>query len=233
MTVLSHEDVRAYWGANQVADIPADVTAEESLLLVEQRFRMYPGLEDLMPVDTCEGKDVLDFGCGPGHDTVGFLHSGAAHVYAADVSWKGLSATRGRLEAHGWLDNATLMLVGDGYWRAPKVDHVHTAGVLHHVADPVHALKRLGAALVGPRAEIRAMVYSADSWFYKVKCGGDPENFRLHADAGSPISHAWTEEQVRRLAFDASLDARLVGSYCDPCEPEGPGLMACYSIRWP
>jgi SAM-dependent methyltransferase len=222
--------VRAYWSDNQVADLPLDITAEQSFDALEQRNAMYPGLIDLMPVTGYAGWDVLDFGCGPGHDTVAFLYHGAAHVYAADVSWKALEMTRARLIAHGLLDRATLMLVGDGDWMLPRVDHIHAAGVIHHVADPRRTLRRLAGALVANR-EIRMMVYSADSWFYKVKCGGDPDAFRAAADTGAPISHAWTHNEVVALAKQAGLNARYVGSYLTAGEPQPPGLMSCWSLK--
>jgi SAM-dependent methyltransferase len=222
--------VRDYWGATQVADLPGDVNAEQSFAALERRNRMYPGLDDLMPVDRCRGLDILDFGCGPGHDTIGFLDNGAAHVYAADISWYGLSMLRARLEAHGWLDRATLMLVGDGDWRPPRVDHVNAAGVIHHVSDPVRTLKRLSGALTR-KGEIRMMVYSADSWFYRVLCGSDAETFRMASDAGAPISHAWTRDDVEAIANQAGLSSGYVGSYRTSGETEGPGLMSCWSLR--
>ena len=89
----------AHWDANQVMTFAENVTAEESQNAMEWRNSLYPGLLSLMPVEL-PGKTVIDFGCGPGHDTIGFLLNGAEHVYAVDASWNGLSYTRARLHAH-------------------------------------------------------------------------------------------------------------------------------------
>ena len=88
----------AHWSEHQVAEVPLDVTAEQSLAMMNERNAVYPGLLELMPTDK-PGLRVLDFGCGPGHDMVGFLLNGAEYVYAYDVSPKALKMTHAR--AHG------------------------------------------------------------------------------------------------------------------------------------
>ena len=186
---------------------------------------MYPGLLELMPISYPD-QTVLDFGCGPGHDTIGFLLNGARHVYAADSSWQGLTSLWNRLRAHGFEDRCTLVRVGEKDWRLPQVDHIHCAGVLHHIERPVATLKKLRRSLrLG--AEMRLMVYAAESQFVAVH--GGPEGFEQIADGAAPIAKAWTKSQVRKMATEANLRAIYMGGYLMG-ESEGPGLGGCWKL---
>jgi SAM-dependent methyltransferase len=218
----------AHWANHQVQVFADDVTAEQSLDAIEQRFAAYPGAKELLPCD--HQGDVLDYGCGPGHDTIAFLLNGAHHVYAADVSWYGLSMLRDRLHVHGLLDRCTLMLVPEsGDWTPPPVDHVMCAGVLHHVSDPAAALERMRRAL-RPDGEIRLMVYEADSHLYREVCGNDPEEFRRICDNGAPIAKAWTQRQVADLAKAAGLRATWLGSYGHKSDAIYAGSSSVYTL---
>lgn len=221
-----------YWAGYQVAEFGPDITVEESDRMIGARERMYPNLEVLMPTYAPDAV-ILDYGCGPGHDTIQFVRNGAEFVYYADISPKALELTGWRLAAHGLQGRAAPVLVTSldtitGLGRFAH--HIHTAGVIHHVEQPVETLSALAGCLL-PHGEIRMMVYSANSWFYREKCWNDPEAFRLSADPGSPITRAWTTGEVRKLATAAGLRATYVGSYRDPSERKGSGLMSCWSLR--
>ena len=218
----------AHWSKHQVADVPLDVTAEQSMAMLETRNVTYPGLEDLMPTDFPD-KTVLDFGCGPGHDTIQFLLSGAERVYAVDISPKAIAMTRARARAHDVDGRLYTVLIGDKPWEPGPVDHVHTAGVIHHVTAPVKTLKQLKRCLK-PNAEIRMMVYSSESDFYTRIAGGNPGKFAEMADGDAPVTKAWTYDEVVALAKAASLDAVYMGSYWHPGEITGPGLSSCWSL---
>lgn len=224
---LAAESV-TFWSENQVAEIPLDVTAEQSYALMEERNAKYPGLGLLMPT-AYPGQTVLDFGCGPGHDVVDFLLEGAEFVYAADVSPKALAMTNARVKAHGWEDRCQTILLNKAA-RLTSVDHIHTAGVIHHVPDPVATLRRLRRTL-NNHAEIRMMVYSAESDFYHRIAHDDPVAFALLADGEAPITRAWTDDEVVELATRAGLEAVYVGSYRHPGEVTGPGLSSCWSLK--
>lgn len=226
MTLL--EDSIAHWSEHQVADLPLDIVAEQSLASMEARNAVYPGLLELMPTSGFEGKTVLDFGCGPGHDVVGFLLNGADFVYAVDVSPKAVAMTQARVRAHGW-DKRCKVIHHTFPLLLPRYDHVHTAGVIHHVPDPALTLRKLSAPLMN--GEIRMMVYSSESDFYRRIAHGDPATFALLADGEAPITNAWTAEEVVAIAKEAGLRAEYVGSYRHPGEIEGPGLSSCWSLR--
>ena len=141
-----------FWQENQVGGPYA--TVEESEEALRERNERFEGLLSLMPVEYT-GQTVLDYGCGPGHDTILFLRYRAAHVYYADISWLALKITTERLEMHGLSKNATALFADDD--EMPVVDHVHCAGVLHHVHDPIGVLQKLRRALK-PGGTARIMV---------------------------------------------------------------------------
>lgn len=220
-----NEASRAFWSRTQVASFE-DITADQSIALMNWRNSVYPGLLDLMPL-SFPGKVVLDFGCGPGHDTVAFLLNGAKHVYAADFSPRAVEMVRLRVAAHGFT-NCTPILT-DGDWTPPKVDHIHAAGVIHHCEDPVAMLRTLRKGLKRG-GDLWMMVYSSESWMFQKMARGNPGRFAAIADAGAPIVHAWTRDEVIELSRQAGFTATYLGSYRHS-EPEGPGMSSCWMLR--
>src|SRR5437762_4766557 len=78
--------VADYWTRYNVTLHQHFTSPSESLAYVRWRNDQYFGYIDLMPVDGQEGKTVLDFGCGPGHDLVGFAtRSRPARLIGIDV----------------------------------------------------------------------------------------------------------------------------------------------------
>ena len=129
-----------YWQEHQVGGPYS--TLEESERALSERSSRFPLLPELMPVHF-PGKTVLDFGCGPGHDTLLFCQHGAGHVFYYDISPLALEIVDARLEMHGLADHASPVNRG----RIPRVDHAHCAGVLHHAEDPMAILKDINRAL--------------------------------------------------------------------------------------
>jgi ubiquinone/menaquinone biosynthesis C-methylase UbiE len=75
------------------------ITANESLHYLEECFKEYPLYRELMDVwGKHDDEVILDYGCGPGNDLVGFLaYSGAQKVIGIDVSKKALELASQRL----------------------------------------------------------------------------------------------------------------------------------------
>jgi SAM-dependent methyltransferase len=206
--------VETFWAEHQVGG-PYE-TVGESVAALNARRALYPTLELLMPTDF-PGKTILDYGCGPGHDTVQFLENGAEFVYYADVSPLALLTTERRLQLHGLADKAKPVLTPDGERPVlPTVDHVHCAGVLHHVTAPRLVLNALGRAL-REDAELRLMVYD----------GGKS----LQTQSEVPVTRWWTREQVLRMAERAALEAEYVGGYDCSAEWRKNCMAACYRMR--
>lgn len=194
----------AFWQEHQVGGPYA--TLKESNVALAERAALYPELYELMPV-TFPGKTVLDYGCGPGHDTLLFLLNRAAHVHFFDVSELALQMTWERLQMYGLADYANAVNS-----ELPRVDHIHCAGVLHHMEDPLDALVRLREA--GP--QMRVMVYDGER--------------SEHTQSDVPITEWWTPTEFLALAREAGWEGEHVGSY--PCSAEWrPNcLAACYSL---
>lgn len=232
MSGALHEASVAYWGHHQVADLPLNVTAEQSFRSLEERNSAYPGFAELMSWDH-PGKVVLDFGCGPGHDVIEFLRRGAAHVYAVDCSPRAVEMVRARVRAHGWEDRCTAILHAE--WenhlalggRRIGADHVNANGVIQHVADSVGVLAALRADLA-PRGDAWMMVYSAESHFYQqMRLTGQWDAI---ADGGAPIARAWTNAEVVEMCADAGLMATHLGNFRGIGETTGPGLSSCWRL---
>lgn len=189
-----------YWQEHQVGG--PYPTLEESEAALEERERLYPFLYGLMPVKQ-PGKTVLDYGCGPGHDTILFLKNGAKRVYYFDISRQAITTTSERIRFYGFT-NATNLL--DHPPSFPEVDHLHCAGVIHHMADPVWELTELRSVLKDG-GEARFMVYDGE--------------LSTHSQSDVPITEWWTPAEFMDLCVQAGWDGRRiehVGSY--PCSAE-------------
>ena len=132
----SRKGSAAYWTVHMVSH-DAFQTAAESLSHFHWRNAQYPGYIELMPVSGQDDKVVLDYGCGPGNDLVGFTEfSNPSKLYAVDVSKTALEAAKQRLALHE--KNAEFIQIDESVNEIPvpseSIDYIHTSGVLHHCA---------------------------------------------------------------------------------------------------
>jgi len=164
-----------------------------------------------MPVDQ-PGKTVLDYGCGPGHDTILFCQHNAKHVYYYDISPLALNITDVRLDLHGFRDMATPV---EMLFDPARVDHIHCAGVLHHTEEPELILRSFRRRL-RPDGEARVMVYDGD-------------RSRI-TQSRVPITRWWTHKQFTEMAGDAGFRAEYVGGYDCSAEWRPECMAACYRL---
>lgn len=61
----------SYWNVHMVRNRKFG-SSQESLNHFKERNDLYPTYIDLMPVSNYSEKVILDYGCGPGNDLVGF-----------------------------------------------------------------------------------------------------------------------------------------------------------------
>jgi 2-polyprenyl-3-methyl-5-hydroxy-6-metoxy-1,4-benzoquinol methylase len=87
------------------------------------------------------GKQLLDFGCGMGEETVYFASLGA-HVTSIDISEVGIEITRRRAERNGLSDrvDARVMRADPTEFPDASFDMIHGLGILHHLPDLEQAL---------------------------------------------------------------------------------------------
>jgi ubiquinone/menaquinone biosynthesis C-methylase UbiE len=221
------DDVENYWTAHNVTEHRIFKSAEASLDDFHWRNAQYFRYIDLMPVSHADGLRILDFGCGPGYDLVGFAtQSKPARLVGVDVSRSSLDEASRRLALHG----AAVELLRHDVNAAPlpfedgSFDLVHASGVLHHTPDARLALRELRrVAKTGAIAQI--MVYNrASLWVHLyvaylrqivegLGAGDDlAEAFRASTDGPDcPISRAYTPEQFAGLAEEAGFALESYG----------------------
>ncbi len=156
---------QAYWNTVNVTHHQAFATAQESLDYFAWRNDQYVGYIELMPVNGKDGQVVLDYGCGPGNDLVGFGHfSKPARLIGADIANRSLDEAKRRLSVHGI--NAEFVKISEHDNRVPledgAVDYIHSSGVVHHAQDPAAVLREF-RRVIRPTGKCRIMVYHYDS----------------------------------------------------------------------
>jgi SAM-dependent methyltransferase len=222
--VTAGEEVASYWTEHNVTAHRRFTSATESLEYFQWRNDQYFGYIELMPVAGQDGKVVVDFGCGPGHDLVGFgCYSKPSRLVGIDVSPSSLTEAHDRLDLHGIAcelirlePSAAALPLAD-----ESVDYVHSSGVLHHTPDPLallRVLRRDGTA--------RIMVYNYNSlWvhlyvaYQKQLVEGMLQELDLRAafskttdGTDCPISRVYRPDEFIALCREARLDAEWSGA---------------------
>jgi ubiquinone/menaquinone biosynthesis C-methylase UbiE len=218
---------RAFWTSHNVTGHHRFESAQDSLEYFHWRNSQYPGYIELMPVAGFDGQRVLDFGCGPGHDVVGFAtYSTCDRLVGVDVSPVSVAEARARLALHG--ADAEIIEVQPGAplpFETGAFDHVHSSGVLHHVADRLGALKELHRVLK-PSGTANLMVYNFNSLWMHLKvayqrtliegrCAGASieEQFQRSTDGEDcPISVCFRPSEFITLAREAGFSAVFAGA---------------------
>ena len=143
-------------------------SAEESLDYFEWRNLLYSGYIESMPVAGHDGKTILDYGCGPGHDVVGFAHfSNPARLIAMEAR-----APRSPRRKRGWRSttarssSSTSVRTTQGFpWRT-RASTSSTA----RAPNPLAILKEFGR-IVRPAGSAQIMIYNRDSIFVHLGVG--------------------------------------------------------------
>lgn len=159
--------VEEYWTDTNVTNHRKYASADESLRDFRWRNAQYFRYIELMPVTGADDMCVLDFGCGPGHDLVGFgTFSNPKRLIGVDVSKRSLAEAAERLTLHAIHANIIYHDVHHGPLpvETSSVDLVHCSGVLHHLPDPRLTLSELRRVL-RPGGTAQIMVYNYLSAF--------------------------------------------------------------------
>ncbi|HBN21784.1 MAG TPA: hypothetical protein DD412_00910 [Holosporales bacterium] len=159
------KNVTKYWTSHNVTEHHNFLSEEDSLNFLDWRNKCYLYYEDLMPTNMATGKVVLDYGCGPGHDLVGFaINSTPKKLIAADVSPTSLNQARKRLELHE--KSVELIELQSNITKIPladqSVDLIHSSGVLHHTEKPLEILKEF-KRILKPNGSLQIMIYNYES----------------------------------------------------------------------
>jgi SAM-dependent methyltransferase len=217
-----------YWNRHNVTLHHVFTSVEDSLRQLELRNRQYPGYIDMLPLDGKDGMAVLDFGCGPGHDLVGFAHySRPKRLVGIDISARSLAEAEQRLQLHS--ATAELVAVDYGTYDLPfetaSFDYIHCSGVLMCIEDPPRLLREF-ARLLRPGGELRLMVYNYDSiWLHlyvayvvQIENGlyGDLPTrvaFTRTTDGEDcPVNAVWRPEEMIALGRETGYDPEFLGA---------------------
>lgn len=222
------DPVARYWTEHNVSSHRSFTDAADSLAYFEWRNHQYFNYIDLMPVHGQVGKVVLDYGCGPGHDLVGFAeYSSPRRLIGMDVSATSIREARDRLALHR--GNVELLTLDPEEQQIPladaSVDYIHCSGVLHHMADPERILREF-RRILRPDGELRIMVYNRASLWMHLYCAYHiriaqgrycefslEQTFAKSTDGETcPISGAYDSAEMVRLARKAGLALRFTGA---------------------
>jgi ubiquinone/menaquinone biosynthesis C-methylase UbiE len=160
-----------FWSKNTVY-APTMNSAFQSRMNLEWRFRAHPMFKELTGLYGDHRNEViLDYGCGPGNDLVGFaIHSRAKKIIGMDISYKSLRLAAHRLALHK-VDPERIELIqihdADPEINLPdeSLDFVSCQGVLMHTGHPERILAEF-FRILKPGAKACIMVYSQPSiWF--------------------------------------------------------------------
>lgn len=146
---------------------------KESLYYLEWRFKEYNQAKQFMEMyGTHNNEIIIDYGCGPGNDLVGFsVYSKAKKIIGCDVSVKSLLLANKRLDLHKISEKKVeLIQVSDQKPYIPvesnSVDFIHCAGTLQHALYPDKIIDEFYRILKND-GRCNIMVYNYDSvWLH-------------------------------------------------------------------
>ena len=218
----------AYWSVYAVTHDDFR-SKEQSLNHFYWRSDQYINYLNLMPVSGLDGQVVLDYGCGPGNDLVGFIEkSKTKRLIGMDVSAPSLELARKRVLLHDGkvdfikIDETEMAIPLDN----ESIDYIHSSGVLHHVKNLDGTLAELHRILK-PGGQLRVMVYGQDSiWFHlntaylqrlKLKdFGGDTplfDIFKATTDGKEcPISRVYQPSEFLTILNSHGFTGEYIGS---------------------
>lgn len=218
-----------YWTEHNVTLHQQFNSRQESLDYLSWRCDQYPGYDKLMPCSGFDGKVILDYGCGPGHDVAGFIeYSDPLKVIAMDVSPISLDEARQRLDLHNKADRVEFKLIKE-YQGIPlednSVNYIHSSGVLHHVPDLPEILKNF-YRILRQDGIVRIMVYNYNSIWAQlyvpyvrqilngIDRGVDFKTaFRRSTDGENcPISNCYTPDEFISICNTAGFKTKFCGA---------------------
>jgi|SRR5687768_3951121 len=165
-------EVDSFWGEH-IVDSTLFKSALQSKKHLEWRAGQYPLFAEFMNhYGKHDGQVILDYGCGPGNDLVGYsIYTNAKKIIGIDISTKALRSAQHRLSLHQ-VDPKRIQLIqsSDTATRIPledeSIDYMQCLGVLHHTSHP-HALLNEFHRILRHGMEARVMVYNRDSvWLH-------------------------------------------------------------------
>ena len=157
------------------------------------RYKLQSYMRSTFRFDRWKGKRVLDVGCGSGLDAAEFARNGAL-VSACDFTKAAYDATidtfiEAGLKAHSIVRCPATSL----QWESGSFDLVYCFGVLHHLPDPLAAMREAYRVLK-PGGEYAVMVYNLDSLLYSYSI--EHLNLEFERNPGVPVAKPFFARQL-------------------------------------
>ena len=227
-----NKNVTDYWTKHRVTkgikETFNSVTESEDFFY--WRSLQYLGYLELMPVNQVTDMVVLDYGCGPGHDAVGFLMcSKPKRLVCADVSPTSLAIAKERVRLHEE-KNVEFVQIDESSITLPFEDNtfdvIHCSGVLHHIKEHKKVLQEF-KRIIKPNGYAQLMVYNYNSlWMHlyinyslrilegRYKGLDNREAFARSSDGpGCPIADCYTpDEYISFVQSVEGLKCELTGA---------------------
>ena len=233
--------VRKYWTKHNVTDHYIFQSMEDSVDYLNWRNSCYLYYADLMSTKNADNLTVLDYGCGPGHDLVGFAKNSAPkRLIGMDVSNTSIREAKERMKLHNQeciFFNPSDFKFGHIPLDDDSVDLINCSGVIHHIGNPKPILDSF-KRILKPDGRMQVMVYNYDSiWVHlyaayellindgsiknhylrkfnlKKKHTTLEEAFRVSTDGKNcPISRFYKKDEFIKLLERSGLNALFKGS---------------------
>jgi ubiquinone/menaquinone biosynthesis C-methylase UbiE len=234
---VASTQVTRYWSSHTVNSRPF-TSVRKSFEYMDWRFAQYPMFKEFAELyGDHQGEVLMDYGCGPGQDLVGYLEfAGAKRVIGLDVSLKALRLAQSLLALHR-IDakRAHLIEVSDASPRIPlddsSIDYFQCLGVLQHTTNPEGILAEIRRVLKrGARGTV--MVYNRQSIWMHLYTAYDrmiiqgaftgldvEEAFARNVDGvDCPIARCYSAEEFVAVAQSAGFECQYVGGYLSTVE---------------
>ena len=227
-----NRNVTDYWTKHRVTKGIKETfkSAAESEEFFYWRSLQYLGYLELMPVNQATDKVVLDYGCGPGHDSAGFLMcSKPKRLVCADVSPTSLAIAKERVQLHE-AKSVEFVQIDESNGTLPFEDNtfdiIHCSGVLHHIKEHKKVIQEF-KRIMKPAGYAQIMVYNYNSLFMhlyvnyslrilegRFKGLGNREAFAVSTDGpGCPIADCYTpDEYMSFIQGVEGLQCEFTGS---------------------
>lgn len=227
--------VESFWAKHTTAHPKLLITrtGKQDEAFLKWRSDKYPMFHELMGLwGNHAGEVVLDYGCGPGTDIIGFLlYSNPSKVIGIDISPKALWFAKRRMALHSIpLNKVELIRVSDSVPTIPlednSIDFIYTQGVLHHTSYPEKILAEL-YRILKPRGTASIMVYNRESVWYHLYVAYEQmllqnnyrglttgQAFALTTDSSDcPISRCYKPQEFLALCQAAGFSGEYAGGY--------------------
>jgi 2-polyprenyl-3-methyl-5-hydroxy-6-metoxy-1,4-benzoquinol methylase len=161
-------DGRGYFSSADMMGISDTQLRELVEAMRRERYegwRNYGGRwRDLMGLDSLHGKDVIDWGCGVGLESLELARAGN-RVTAADIVGSNVELAARVGELHGFSHKVRPLRQVPPFTadQPATYDVFYCNGVLHHIREPEQVMAR-AHELLRPGGEARLMVYSDRGW---------------------------------------------------------------------